>query len=238
MLVELKQWSSAVLYEDDPALVTIEGYGHHPVLHPVEQVRGYCEYLLDFVPALQDDADAVAGVAYLHNATERAVTPLRWLAESDHGRLFTGDRKGDFLDFLRSRLAPDVPGATYADTLLNCAARPSRQLLAVAADEIRRREQFVLLDQQRLAYNMVLHATEAARAADAKTVIIVSGGPGSGQERDRVVVARRTGEAGMGGIARYWISFVHPDTPSGDWPRLASHQAAIQVLQPVRRRRP
>ena len=181
VLVELKQWSSAGVYEDDPGLVTIEGYGHHPVLHPVEQVRGYCEYLLDFLPALNDDADAVAGVAYLHNAAERAVAPLRRLPESDHGRLFTGDRKGDFLEFLRSRLANDVPGASYADTLLNSAARPSRQLLSVAADEIRRREQFVLLDQQRLAYNMVLHATEAARADDAKAVIIVSGGPGSGK---------------------------------------------------------
>jgi uncharacterized protein len=49
VLVELKQWSGLGLYEDDPALVTIEGYGHHPVLHPVEQVRGYCEYLLDFL---------------------------------------------------------------------------------------------------------------------------------------------------------------------------------------------
>jgi len=95
--------------------------------------------------------------------------------------LFTGDRKGDFLAFLRSRLAADVPGTAYADVILGSAARPSRQLLAVAADEIRQREQFVLLDQQRLAYNMVLHATEAARASDAKTVVIVTGGPGSGK---------------------------------------------------------
>lgn len=181
VVVELKQWSSADVYQDDPGLVTIDGYGRQPKLHPVEQVRSYCEYLLDFLPALQDDADSVAGAAYLHNATERAVTPLRRLAESDHGRLFTGDCKGDFLDFLRSRLATDVPGATYADTILTSAARPSRQLLAVAADEIRQREQFVLLDQQRLTYNMVLHATEAARASDAKTVVIVTGGPGSGK---------------------------------------------------------
>ena len=51
----------------------------------------------------------------------------------------------------------------------------------MAADEIRQREQFVLLDEQRLAYNMVLHETEAARAGDAKTVVIVTGGPGSGK---------------------------------------------------------
>jgi uncharacterized protein len=39
----------------------------------------------------------------------------------------------------------------------------------------------VLLDQQKLAFNLVLHATEAARAGDSKTVVIVTGGPGSGK---------------------------------------------------------
>jgi uncharacterized protein len=181
VIVELKQWSEADLFEDDPGLVLISGYGHHPRLHPVEQVRGYCEYLRDFVPALQEIPDAVAGAAYLHNATEMGVAQLRRMQESTDGRLFTGQRRAEFLNFLRSRLAPGVSGAPYADDLLNSRAAPSRQLLAVAADEIRDREQFVLLDQQRLAYNLVLHATEAARAGDSKTVVIVSGGPGSGK---------------------------------------------------------
>jgi hypothetical protein len=181
VIVELKQWSEADLFEDDPSLVLIDGYGRHPRLHPVEQVRGYCEYLRDFVPALQADDDNVAGAAYLHNATEMGISPLRQLAESRDGRLFTGERRVEFLDFLRSRLAPGVAGAQYADEFLSSRAAPSRQLLAVAADEIRDREQFVLLDQQRLAHNLVLHAIEAARAGDAKTVIVVSGGPGSGK---------------------------------------------------------
>ena len=181
VIVELKQWSEAALFEDEPALVSIDGYGRHPRLHPLEQVRGYCEYLIDFLPALRDDADAVAGVAYLHNATEFGVAPLRRLAESRHARMFTGERRGEFIDFLRSRLAVGVVGAPYADLLLSSRAAPSRQLLAVAAAEIRDREQFILLDQQRLAYNLVLHATEAARAGDAKTIVIVTGGPGSGK---------------------------------------------------------
>jgi len=181
VVVELKQWSEAALFEDDPALVTINGYGRHPRLHPVEQVRGYCEYLRDFVPALQSDGDVVAGVAYLHNATEMGVAPLRQMAESSDGRMFTGQRRAEFQDFLRSRLEPGVGGAIYADELLSARAAPSRQLLAVAAAEIRDREQFVLLDQQRLAFSLVLHETEAARAGDSKTVVIVSGGPGSGK---------------------------------------------------------
>jgi uncharacterized protein len=181
VIVELKQWSEAALFEDDPALVLIEGYSRHPRLHPLEQVRGYCEYLVDFLPGLHANAAAVSGAAYLHNATEMGVAPLRRLAESPQARLFTGERRAEFLDFLRSCLAQDVPGAPYADMFLGSRAAPSRQLLSVAAAEIRDREQFVLLDQQRLAFNVVLHATEAARAGDSKTVVIVSGGPGSGK---------------------------------------------------------
>lgn len=181
VVVELKQWSAAELYEDDPRLVTIDGYGRHPRLHPLEQVRGYCEYLVDFTSAWQGRSEIVCGAAYLHNATEHGVAPLRQLAESGHARLFTGERRAEFIDFLRSRLAPGTAGAPYADAFLSSRAAPSRQLLAVAAAEIRDREQFVLLDQQRLAYQLVLHATEAARAGDAKTVIIVTGGPGSGK---------------------------------------------------------
>jgi uncharacterized protein len=181
VVVELKQWSAAELYEGDPTMVVIDGYGHHPRLHPLDQVRSYCEYLVDFMPALQGDAETVAGAAYLHNATEHGVAPLRQLAESGYARLFTGERRSEFIEFLRSRLAGNVAGAPYADAFLSSRVAPSRQLLSVAAAEIRDREQFVLLDQQRLAFNLVLHATEAARAGDAKTVVIVSGGPGSGK---------------------------------------------------------
>jgi len=201
VIVELKQWSEADLFEGDPALVLINGYGRHPRLHPVEQVRGYCEYLRDFVPALQEVPDAVAGAAYLHNATEMGVAELRRVKESADGRLFTGQRRGEFLDFLRSRLAPGVSGAQYADEFLSSRAAPSRQLLAVAAEEIRDQEQFVLLDEQRLAYKIVLHATEAARAGDSKTVVIVSGGPGSGKS---VIALSLLGE-----LARHGRTVLH-----------------------------
>jgi hypothetical protein len=201
VVVELKQWSGAEVFEEDPTLVLIDGYGRHPRLHPVEQVRGYCEYLRDFVPALAEHEDLVAGVAYLHNATEMGVASLRQLAESGDGRLFTGERRGDFHEFLRSRLAQGVPGAPYADEFLSSRTAPSRQLLSLAAAEVRDREQFVLLDQQRLAFNLVLHATEAARANDVKSVVIVTGGPGSGKS---VIALSLLGE-----LARQGRTVVH-----------------------------
>lgn len=201
VLVELKQWSSAHLFEDDPSLVLVEAYGDRSVLHPMDQVAGYREYLLDFLPALEDCADDVAAVAYLHNATENSVMDLRSHAADPLTRMFTGQSKSDFFDFLRTRLDPDRPGADAADRLLSMKAGPSRQLLTVAADEIRSREQFVLLDEQRVAYELVLHEVARARAADSKTVIIVTGGPGTGKS---VIALSLLGE-----LARQGRSVLH-----------------------------
>jgi len=182
VVIELKQWSSAEPFEDNPELVLIEGYPRDPRLHPVAQVRGYCDYLIDFTKSLEDLVDSVAGVAYLHNATrEDAVATLRDYPQDTHGRLFTGATRSEFMAFLRERLDPDVDGAPYADQLINSAIAPSRQLLAVAAEEVQRREQFVLVAEQKLAYESVLHEVRQAGKRDTKTVIVVTGGPGSGK---------------------------------------------------------
>ncbi len=182
VVVELKQWSHAAPWEGDPELVLVDGASRDPRLHPVVQVRGYCEYLRDFTKALHDLNDPLAGAAYLHNATDPGgIDGLRDCPETSDGRLFTGANRAEWLDYLRTRLDPAASGAPYADLLLGSAVAPSKQLLAVAADEIQDRKQFVLLDEQRLAFNLVMHEVEKARKADHKSVIIVTGGPGSGK---------------------------------------------------------
>jgi uncharacterized protein len=182
VVVELKQWSRAHHWENDSELVLIDGYPNDPRLHPVAQVRGYCTYLLDFNKTLNDLDDPVAGAAYLHNATGGpSVADLLVYPQDILGQLFTGGRRGDFLTFLGERLSPDVSGAPFADLLLSSAVAPSKQLLRMAADEIQRQEQFVLLGNQKLAYSLVLHEVERLRGEDGKTVVIVTGGPGSGK---------------------------------------------------------
>ncbi|MFF3607083.1 DNA/RNA helicase domain-containing protein [Streptomyces sp. NPDC002463] len=196
VVVELKQWSEAYSVEEDPLLCTIDAYTH-PVLNPIEQVRGYCEYLLSFNAAVERTPESVAGVAYLHNATETRIASLRTLPETLHGRMYTGDQRGAFLDFLRSRLAPK-PGAEAADLLLQGKVRPSKQLMSVAAAEVRDREQFVLLAEQRLAYELVMSAVRKAKGANQKQVIVVTGGPGSGKS---VIAMQLLGELYRRGVA-------------------------------------
>lgn len=179
VVVELKQWSHAHLVEEADNLCVLEGMGTR--LHPIEQVRHYCTHLRDFVAALSDEADSgVAGVAYLHNATDLDLNDLWDYPQDEQGRMFTGQRRGEFLTYLQHQFAPGS-GAESADLLLGSAIRPSKQLLALAAEEVQSREKFVLLDEQQVAYSVVMRAVERSRRANTKEVIIVSGGPGSGK---------------------------------------------------------
>ena len=180
VVVELKQWTQALADPEDPNLVHIDAYGHRPVLHPGEQVAGYVQYFTDFLRALEHNPESIRGAAYLHNATEAGVASLRLRAETEAGRMFTADQRSAWLEYLTSHLAP-APGAAAADILLGSAVGPSRQLMKLAADEVREREQFVLLDEQQVAYRLVMNAVRRARDSDHKSVVIVTGGPGSGK---------------------------------------------------------
>lgn len=179
VVVELKQWSEAHPDDHDPLLCRVDAYTR-PVLNPIEQVRGYCDYLVAFNGALAEHPERISGAAYLHNATEFGIGGLYEVEQSERGRLFSAERRGEFLEYLQSKLAP-ASGADAADALLAGKVRPSKQLMSVAAQEVREREQFVLLDEQRVAYEMVLRAVRKAHASDHKEVVVVTGGPGTGK---------------------------------------------------------
>ncbi|MEU0288517.1 DUF2075 domain-containing protein [Streptomyces sp. NPDC006147] len=180
VVVELKQWSEVVPHEDDPTLCHVDHYPH-PVLNPIEQVSRYCDYLVNFNGAVAEHGHRVSGVAFLHNATEFGVAGLREIERDGRGLLFTGQRRGEFLDHLRSKLSDRHSGARVADELFSGATVPSKQLMSVAAEEVRERQQFVLLDEQQVAYRMVLNAVEKAKRADRKEIVVVTGGPGTGK---------------------------------------------------------
>lgn len=201
VVVELKQWSRAEAYEGSDTLVSIEQYGGRAVTHPAIQVEGYVDYIADFTSHLAETDHSLVGAAYLHNATDRDVEDLFVRPPSERSRLFTGQRRAVFGEFLAQHLAPGESGAAAADALLGSRIAPSRQLLTVAADEVQRREMFVLLDEQRDAYEHVLHAVERARRANTKRAIVVSGGPGSGKS----VIALSL----MGELSRQGRTVVH-----------------------------
>lgn len=134
VVVELEQWSRARMVEDAADLCVLEGMGTR--LHAVEQVRRYCTHLRDFVAALADVTDSdLAGIAYLHNATDLDLADLWDYDQDAQGRMFTRQRRGEFLTYLRHNLerqaGPHLP--TYC--LLRTMIAPSLAGLGVGVVE-------------------------------------------------------------------------------------------------------
>ncbi|MGW8564764.1 DNA/RNA helicase domain-containing protein [Isoptericola sp. NPDC055881] len=180
VVVELKQWSRARTHDESENLVHVDGSPRREHLHPSVQVSGYVDFIRDFTATLHDERETIRGVAYLHNAHHADVADLVDATATATAPLFTSSSRGRWLDYLRANLAAES-GAESADRLLRSAVRPSKQLLAVAAEEVRNREQFVLLDNQRIAFELVQSAVRKASKENTKTAVVVSGGPGSGK---------------------------------------------------------
>lgn len=114
------------------------------------------------------------GIAHVHNATDAEVRKLFAKPQDEFRRLVTGQRRGEFRELLRTTFA-DASGAEAADQLTDSQVAPSKHLMALAAEEVQHREQFVLLDEQLDAYNYVLRCVNDARRRNTKTAAIMSG---------------------------------------------------------------
>lgn len=197
VFIELKQWSKAESYLSE--VINVPGLpGRH--LHPAEQVHRYRQYFVDHTPALVERPQAAHGLAYLHNASRTDVASLLQDNPSPTSRVFTMDDKAAMGEHLNALLDPAVErraNIESGDEFSGFTHRPTKPLLELAAAEIKDREQFVLLDEQRVAYELVLHAVERSRAAQTRTVVIVEGGPGSGKS---VIALSLLGELARRGL--------------------------------------
>jgi len=169
--VELKQWTQAELFEGEPELVVQPTYGPRPVLHPVAPGHGYWEYMLYFLGSLHGTTVVLSGAAYLHNATDERVGALRGYPQNETGRLFTGQDRGEFMAYLRGRLAPGAARALWIEMVVLLIDHVQERGVRVDAilDARHDPRTFLLetVDVGELETRLVYLATHAVRATQA-----------------------------------------------------------------------
>lgn len=180
VVVELKQWTDANPVIGSQEVVQIGAYGNRPVLHPAIQVKKYCEYLTDFNRFASSESSKVYGAAFLHNWLTPRNSAINSVAPSSTSMLFLGSEIATFKKFLAEKIS-GINSDSFTDDFLRSKLAPTKQLLNLAADEIRNREQFTLLDEQQVAYALVMKAVQDAEFSNTKTAVVVTGGPGSGK---------------------------------------------------------
>jgi uncharacterized protein len=183
-IVELKQWDSSALTEV-PDVVTTR-FGGRPVrtLHPSVQVGRYERYLADGHTAFYGDgAIALGSLAYLHNYHPSSSDPLldpRFSGDLSASPLYFATDFESLSVRLASRLAHGG-GVSVLRRIDEGILRPSKKLMDHVAGVITGTPEYVLLDEQQIAFQEVASAARAGLRGGNKRCIIIRGGPGTGK---------------------------------------------------------
>lgn len=187
VIVELKQWQKAKVARGDGIVRTFLGQRERETVHPSYQALSYKRYLQSFNEALYQDSSAInlTSCAYLHNyIPARDQEPLldsrykNYLQEAPIYFQFN-DRE------LAQKLKQDVSegdGFEIAKSIEEGKIRPSKKLVETVNSLFQGNEEFILLDEQKVAYEKVitLFNEEISNSTD-KHTIIIKGGPGTGK---------------------------------------------------------
>lgn len=185
VIIELKQWSSVTRSDIEACVRTFVGKAERDVLHPSAQVDRYRQYLADMNSAFFDKIDPITLTAcsWLHNlaGTSRAI-----LDSSEFGAvlaeapLFAAHDSDKFTKYLWARLAGGK-GRPIIDKIAQGRFQPSKGLMSHASAVIRGDPIYTLLDDQVVAYNMVLGMARAQPRKGEHAVAVIKGGPGTGK---------------------------------------------------------
>lgn len=183
VIVELKQWDQAFPTTVQDCVVAFVGGGRREMLHPSAQVGGYQMYLQDTHTAFTEGEVGLRGCAFLHNMRYDAGSEI---FDRRHANLlavnpvFTGDQTTNLAEYLHDHLGA-CGGIPVLDTVLAGRYRPHKKLLEHTARMIQGKTAYVLLDEQRVAFNSVLARVAEASRTGEKAVFLIRGGPGTGK---------------------------------------------------------
>lgn len=193
VIVELKQWDSVGPSPIPGCVTTYLGHGIRDVLHPSDQAGSYQRYLLDTHTAFWSDGIRLEACSWLHNMK---TTDAGVLFDDSFETLlalnpsFMGDTVTGLEEFLTTMVARG-DGIPVMESVLKGSFRPSKRLLDHVARMIEAESAYVLLDEQKVAFNDILARVRASRLDDERTVFLVRGGPGTGKS---VIAVNLVGE--------------------------------------------
>ena len=185
VIIELKQWSSADKVEGKDGLVlTYLGGGLRETAHPSYQAWSYAALLKNFNETVEEDNIGLYPCAYLHNYDFVPFNdPLKDSIYDEYVEKAPLYGKRDALK-LREFIKKYVKYGDSTNILYRVDSgriRPSKKLQDTLAAMLEGNDYFVMIDEQKVAYELALDIVRKSYLDDKKRVLIVEGGPGTGK---------------------------------------------------------
>lgn len=184
VIIELKQWSEVGLVEEEDGIVrTFFNRSPTKATHPSYQAWSYARIISDYNEAVQAGSVSLRPCAYLHNYIRTENDPLTnnvYQPYLEQAPVFT---KGDVLR-LRGFIATYIKRSDHSKALYlieHGKIKPSKSLQESLTQMLEGNEEFVMIEEQKVAYETAIRMAKKAQHTGKKQVLIVEGGPGTGK---------------------------------------------------------
>lgn len=184
VIIELKQWSEAQKVEGKDGIVkTFLGGGLRETTHPSYQVWSYASLIENFNETVEEEEIGLHPCAYLHNYDFRDNDPLCdgiYKPYFEEAPLY-GKRDAKKLREFIKRYIKYGDNTDILYRIDNGKIRPSKRLQDTLYSMLEGNDEFVMIDEQKVAYELAIEMARQSYLDDKKRVLIVEGGPGTGK---------------------------------------------------------
>ena len=183
VIVELKQWEKAKRTNLEDLVYTYVGGQNRNVTHPSYQAYSYAKTIENFNESISQSDIIIQPCAFLHNYQEEYRTELDNNFYEDAVKLAPIFIKTDFSK-LREFIKRFICKADNGEILYKIEygrIKPSKVLQDSLASMMRGNIEFLMIDEQKVAFSTIKDLVEKAVKGDKKHTVIVQGGPGTGK---------------------------------------------------------
>lgn len=186
VVVELKQWDKAEKVDDlmQHSVRAFTGGAYRIVNHPSYQAYAYATFIRNSSEQVQDEHIGIRPCAYLHNCSSELREPLddiiyqTWIEEAP---LFDKSQTLELRKFIKQFITKKSTSGDLLYKIDNGRIRPSKALQDCLVSLMKGNQEFILLDDQAVVYDMCRKTMDQCMKDMKKRCIIIQGGPGTGK---------------------------------------------------------
>lgn len=180
VIIELKQWSEVEITDKDGIVKTWLGGSVKEANHPSYQAWSYAAHIQDFNQTVRDENIGLEPCAFLHNmSSESVIRDSFYDPHLKNAPVFISRDAKLLSEFLKKHVKyGDSTEIMYR--IENGKIKPSKHLADSLASMMKGNREFILLDDQKLAYETAVKLASGI-ASGKKQTLLIKGGPGTGK---------------------------------------------------------
>ena len=184
IIIELKQWDRVEVVEGQDALVeTYTGGAVRKVVHPSYQAWSYAAMIYDYNQNVQRGNIVLHPCAYMHNYRKSNPEKLeqnQYKEYVEDAPVFARGEVSKLREFIKKSVKIGDDKQLLYD-IDNGKIKPSKSLQDSIKNMIEGNQEFIMLDEQKVAYEEILKTALKCMTDQKKRTVIVKGGPGTGK---------------------------------------------------------